>query len=242
MWVAWPTRKQASSWPLGGRNKTMRLSLVFSKLTPTLFIYYGAVLLPYLTVGLGLYLGHSAWLAMGGYHLGMLILLYALHRPIQPFKFHWTMSVSLLVGVTFLGSLLAGVLVFLLWPWLMKLPTATFASLLATWDLTPSRWYGFVGYFCLVNPWLEELYWRGLLNSASGRTWETAGWFAGYHGLVLIPLLQWEWIVLILVILTITGWWYYQLMKLGRGLFGPILCHLAADVSIILALNRLYPT
>ena len=220
----------------------MSLPLTFPKLTtsPTLFIYYSAVLLPYLTIGIGLYLLNSAWFAIGGYHLGMIILLGLIRWPIRPPNFRWSIPVQLLVGVTFFSSLLAGVLISELWPWLVKLSNGTLEPFLSAWGLSAQRWSSFVWYFCLVNPWLEEVYWRDWLGNLSNRTWETAGWFAGYHGLVLLPLIQWGWIVLILVILTVTGWWWHQLMKFGSGLSGPILCHLAADVSIMVALNKLY--
>jgi hypothetical protein len=198
----------------------MSLSSTFPKLTtsPTLFIYYGAVLLPYLTVGIGLYWFNSAWFAIGGYHLGMIILLGLIRWPIRRPNFQWSISIQLLVGVTFFSSLLAGVLISELWLWLVKLPHDTLEPLLSVWGLTAQRWSSFVWYFCLVNPWLEEVYWRDWLGNASDRTWETAGWFAGYHGLVLMPLIHWSWIVGVLVILTVTGWWWYRLMKFGNGL------------------------
>jgi hypothetical protein len=183
---------------------------------------------------------HSAWLATGGYHLGMAIGLGLARWPIRRPNLRWRRPVQLLVGFSCLSSLLAGLLIVALWPWLVEWPNLTLEPFLSAWGLTAHRWSSFGWYFCLVNPWLEEIYWRDWLGHTPARTWETAAWFAGYHGLVLLPLLHWEWIGLVLVILTITGWWWSQLVKLGSGLAGPVLCHLAADVSIILALNELY--
>jgi hypothetical protein len=207
---------------------------------PSLLTYYGAVLWPYLIVGVGLYVWHSAWLAIGGYHLGMAIGLGLARWPLRRPNLRWNRPVQLLVGFSCLSSLLAGILIMAPWPWLVKWPNLTLAPFLSAWGLTAQRWSSFVWYFCLVNPWLEEIYWRDWLGNTPNRTWETAVWFAGYHSLVLFPVIHWEWIVLVLVILTVTGWWWSRLMKLGSGLAGPILCHLAADVSIILALNKLY--
>jgi hypothetical protein len=207
---------------------------------PSLPIYYGAVLWPYFIIGVGLYVWQSAWLAIGGYHLGMAIGLSLARWPIRRPNLRWPWRVQLLVGLTCLGSLLAGPLIVALWPWLAKWPNLALEPFLSAWGLTDQKLSIFGWYFCLVNPWQEEIYWRDWLGNTSTRTWETAAWFAGYHGLVLLPLLHWEWIGLVLVILTVTGWWWSQLMKLGSGLAGPVLCHLAADVSIILALNKLY--
>lgn len=196
------------------------------------------MLWPYLVIGLGLYLGQSAWLAMGGYHLGIIIGLGLTRMTWQRPKWSWRGSVQLLVGLTFGGSLLAGILLLQVWPWVVKLPNQALEPFLAQWGLTVRSWPAFIWYFCLINPWLEELYWRGKVNSLSRRSWETAAWFAGYHSLVLIPILYGWGVVLILIGLTLTGWWWQRLMRLGSGLMGPVLCHLAADVSIMLALTR----
>ncbi len=195
------------------------------------------VLWPYCIVGLGLYLGQSAWLAMGGYHLGMMIGLGLMgltwRRPHWP----WPGRVQLLVGLTFIGSLAAGLLLLWVWSWVVKLPDQTLEPLLARWGLSIQNWPAFAGYFCLVNPWLEELYWRGKVDSLSRRSWETAAWFAGYHGLVLMPVLYGWAVILTLIGLTLVSWWWQRLFKWGSGLTGPILCHLAADVSLMLALT-----
>jgi hypothetical protein len=65
---------------------------------PSLFTYYGAVLWPYLMVGVGLYVWHSAWLAIGGYHLGMAIGLGLARWPIRRPNLCWHRPVQLRVG------------------------------------------------------------------------------------------------------------------------------------------------
>lgn len=177
---------------------------------------------------------------MGGYHLGMMLLLIVMPwRWPQP-KFNWPPYLWLLVAGSLGSSLLAGVLVFSLWPWLAKPAAQALAPFLSTWALDAPSWAIFVWYFCLINPWLEELYWRHWLSQTDHSIWETTIWFAGYHGLVLWPLIHWWWVILVLIILAIVGWWWSQLSRWGTGLLGPIACHLVADVSIMLAVNRLY--
>lgn len=204
--------------------------------------YYAAVLLPYLAVGAGLYFFDSAWYALAGYHLIMLSGLVLVRRPARSSKPNWNTSVRLIVAATLLCSLLAGGVLSSLWPWLAKLPPNALKPFLLTWGLTARGWYGIIWYFCLVNPWLEEAYWRGWLSDLSDREWETAGWFAGYHGLVLLPLLHWWWIAPALLLLSITGWWWYRLTKIGSGLAGPIVCHIVGDVSIMLAMTGIIAT
>jgi hypothetical protein len=141
------------------------------------------------------------------------------------------------VGLTFAGSVATGGLLLLGWPWLVKLPDQDLGLFLAQWGLTARSWPVFVGYFCLINLWLEELYWRDRVASLSRRNWETAAWFAGYHALVLMPVLYGWAVILALLGLTLTGWWWQRLLRSGSGLTGPMLCHLAAEVSLMLALT-----
>ncbi len=203
-------------------------------------VYYSAVILPYLAVAIGLYMLQSAWAAIGGYHLGMLLLLMIVACPPVPVKSKWPMHLRYLVGFNMGGSLLAGVFVYFLWPWLAMLSTEELVPFLSGWSLGPANWPVFVVYFCLINPWLEELYWRHWLSQAGHPTLETSIWFAGYHGLVLLPLLHGWAIILALIILIIVGWWWTKIIQLGGSLLGPTACHIAADVSIILAVNQLY--
>ncbi|MEM7344537.1 MAG: CPBP family glutamic-type intramembrane protease [Chloroflexota bacterium] len=204
------------------------------------YIYYSAVALPYITVAIGLYLLNNAWIAMLGYHLGMALLLttQARNHPLQKRKD--VGSVWYWIGFSLIGSLLSGVLVYALWPWLAKFPASDVASFLSGWSLGPSSWAIFVVYFCLMNPWLEEIYWRRWLSQTDHSELETSGWFAGYHGLVLIPIIQGWAVVIALIILFFVGWWWARMVKLSGSLFGPIVCHFVANVSIMLAVNWLY--
>lgn len=192
-----------------------------------------AVLLPYLMVILGLFPARSVWLAMLGYHAGMALLLSTAKawpragRFLVPIPFYWIL-------LTLLGGISSGVGLYLLWPWLgldSRLPT-----LLGARGLTASSWLPFICYFSLVNPWLEELYWRGWLGGPSRLPQPGDLWFGGYHVLVLVPFVPWPWWTPVGVALSGAGWLWRQIARRDGSLQGPALFHFAADASIIVAI------
>lgn len=146
--------------------------------------YLSLRLVPYLTVAAGLYLFHSAWAALLGYHVGIL-LVFALTgswRRLERFKpsgsGDWALGLAL-------PSLLAGLWVYTRWA---SLDTRHLAPVfLASLGLNGDSWPWFIAYFALINPWLEELYWRGLLGSPSPLPVPDDAWFSAYHLLILSP-------------------------------------------------------
>jgi hypothetical protein len=197
---------------------------------PVKTVFYTAALLPYAAVAAGLYLFHSAWVAMLAYHIGIVLaLVLARHNPLEA-KSRFTLTNGLF-PLTLAACLLAGPVVAWLWPWLSA---ADLAARLSAWGLTARAWPWFVAYFCLANPFLEEAYWRSWLDQADRPGLEPAAWFAGYHLIVLAPILRAGWLVTAFLIMTLTGWVWSRLSR--RDGFRPVaLCHLAADASIMLA-------
>jgi len=189
-----------------------------------------APFLPYLAVLAGLYWLHSAWVAILLYHLGMIALLTGAKQ--------WSRARSLISGcalwqvpVMALGGISAGAILFFLWP-LMGI-SATFGTHLAGLGLTSTRWPFFFGYFILINPWLEELYWRDYLGNASRfLSWNDL-FFAGYHLLVLAFFVCWYWLLLTLCVLVAVAWFWRQLARQNGGLCAPMLSHLFADAGTI---------
>ncbi len=91
-------------------------------------------------------------------------------------------------------------------------------------------------YYSISTPLLEEAYWRGILASTSKRLAWPDIFFAGYHILVLALFAKPVFVIVSFLILLITAWvWRLIAIKL-KGLLLPILTHLSADVSIIIAI------
>ena len=192
-----------------------------------------APILAYGAVAIGLFWAHSAWGTLLGFHAAMLFALWLDRRSLPPLsllvkskRYRWII-VNLLIGG------LSGLALYVLWPWLNITPALS--TQLEVLGLTRTTWPAFILYFTLVNPWIEEFFWRGYLGDSS--KWPVAMdfIFAGYHGLLLIgrtvPLTS----ALALSGLVFAGWFWRQTLRKDGGLLAAGLSHLLADLTILLA-------
>jgi hypothetical protein len=194
-----------------------------------------APLVPYLAVLLGLFVVDNVWVAALGYHLGMAGVLAGARGWGQARRLRVGGSVGLAVGLVG-GGVLCGVLLHQLWAPL-GIPRGLDAAL-APLGLTAVTWPAFMLYFCVVNPWLEEVYWRGYLGTpARGPVWNDL-LFAGYHVLVLSRFLPWPPLFLALGSVLLAGWGWRQLARVHPGLCLPAVSHLAVDAAVIYAIYR----
>ena len=191
-----------------------------------------APLLAYLAVGLGLFVFHSAWGALLGFHAAILGSL-LIAKPGIP--------ISILIKSTnvkwiFLSVLLtgtSGIALFLLWDWFQVADDLPMQ--LARLGFTSSSWVPFITYFAAVNPFLEEYFWRGYLGDPAETLYSSDLLYAGFHSLILIGRVPPGSILFALVMLTLAGWFWRQISREDRGLLAPVLGHMAADLTIILA-------
>lgn len=193
--------------------------------------------LPSVAVLIGLHLLRSGWAAILLYHAGVLAFLSHLGawRSVRS----WARGWNGLVFAVLLGACLAsGPLLLVLVP-VIAPPSLDLGAVLGSIGLDGASWLGFMAYYALVNPWLEEGYWRGALGSPS--PWLTAGdaFFAAYHALVLVYFLSWVWSVLAALVLLAAAWVWRRVASRFGGLLIPCLSHLAADASVILAVHLL---
>ena len=79
--------------------------------------------------------------------------------------------------------------------------------------LNAITWPAFITYFALVNPFIEEYFWRGYLGNL------TKGFniydfvYAGFHALILINKMWTGAIIYGLVVLTLAGWFWRQISR-----------------------------
>jgi hypothetical protein len=173
---------------------------------------------------------------MLGFHLAILAALCIL-RPRIPvdilFKTNhlkWMFPAVLLCGSS-------GLLIYHLYPVLGSSEFLT--SQLAELGLTGTHWLAFIAYFSLVNPWVEEYFWRASFGS------ETKGFYigdllyTGYHGLVLAGRTPVLLIVAALISLSFVGWLWRQIGREDKGLLIPVLSHMAGDLSVMMSIYLL---
>lgn len=190
-----------------------------------------SVLGPYVAVLVGLYVLKNAWIAIGLYHFGIIVVLIAGNRKslLKSVCTGWN-SMMAIAGVVM--SVMIFPIIFFFWGHMYSDRTPL-DSTLANFGLYGTSWFFFMIYFSTVQPFLEELYWRGYLeNNQKYFSWKDFA-FAGYHIFVLAWFIKLPWLVIAFILLTIAACiWRYIASRL-EGLAVPLLSHTVADVSII---------
>ncbi len=190
-------------------------------------------IIPYITIGIGLLVFHNAWLAILGYHTGMVAVIslsktrITIKRAFQG-KRYWVLFITALAGAG------GGILLYILWP-LLSVPD-DINSYIRSIGLTERTWPVFLAYFILINPLIEEYYWRGyLVGSAKGIALNDL-LFSGYHLIVLAGQIETIWLIVVFFALTIGAWFWRQMNKLGGGLLASTISHITADITVILTI------
>jgi redox-sensitive bicupin YhaK (pirin superfamily) len=126
----------------------------------------------------GLYALRSAWAAFALYHLGIVTVIVAARetRRIRTLVRGWR-SAEAIAAIALASA--GGLLVWFVWPYAGV--GAGFRSGLSEIGLRGGAWHAFLVYHIGVNPWLEELYWRGYLGSRARLPTLRDAAFAGYH-------------------------------------------------------------
>jgi membrane protease YdiL (CAAX protease family) len=195
-----------------------------------------APLWAYLAVGIGLFIFHSAWGALLGFHAAILGSL-LLAKPDVPISvlFKSTNAKWILLSILLTGS--SGAVLYFLWDWFRV--AGSLPAKLEALGLTASTWPAFITYFAAVNPFVEEYFWRGYLGDPTKGLYGSDLIYAGFHAIILIGKVPINSIVFALIMLTLAGWFWRQIAREDRGLLAPVLGHMAADFTILLAVYRM---
>jgi hypothetical protein len=192
----------------------------------------GWVVLPYLAVFLGMITLRSAWGALVGFHLTLLPLLVTRGQTISP-RFLVPVSKRILLPVAAAG-LFAGLGLWLIWSYAGL--SSDFPMRVAALGLSGLIWLPFIAYFTLVNPWLEEAYWRDVLTSPSPYPTLVDFLFAGYHLFILSLFVGPVWMLFAFAILAVASWLWRQVSRYTGSLMPAVLSHMLADFSILMVL------
>lgn len=190
-----------------------------------------APFMPFAVIALGLAVLEDAWLAFLLYHLAIIGVAVATgwHRRLPDLVAGWRLAAG--TGGIVLGGA-GGGLLWLFWPQLGI--GSDLARSLSAIGLSGAAWTGFVAYHVFVNPWLEELFWRGVLGrSDRGITLSDIA-FGAYHLLVLMRFVSWPWLLPAVAVLSAAGWLWRQLTRASGGLLPAVLSHMAGDFCVFL--------
>lgn len=192
-----------------------------------------AAIPPYFAVWLGLFFFNSAWLTLLGFHLGILASLIWLCSDLR---------ISMLLKITKLKYVLLSLLVcfaggiglYLFWDIFQVAGDLT--EQLSQLGLNAETWPLFIAYFSLVNPFLEEFFWRGVLGNTARGLYFGDLIYAGYHVMVVWNKVSIFSTLAMLAALVFAGWFWRQIYRRDGGLLAPVLGHMIADLSILLTI------
>jgi hypothetical protein len=188
-------------------------------------------ILPYLAVWAGLFLFKNAWFALIGFHVAIFLTLAFVHPDI-PINILFESKSPRWVLISVLVCSTSGIGLYFLWN---QLRVATNLSAQLNYiGLNSSSWIAFIAYFSLVNPFIEEYYWRGVLGSGAKKLSIIDPVYAGYHALVLWGRVQPISILFAVSILISAGWLWRQFLREDSGLLAAVLGHMVADFSILM--------
>jgi membrane protease YdiL (CAAX protease family) len=192
---------------------------------------------PYLAVVLGVFYFKNGFLAILLYHLLLLICIIGINRAkaLKLIKSGFNWHIGPLIC---LSSLLPGVLIFFLWPF-AKLESVDLAQVMESVNLTNISFAIFALYACFVNPFLEESFWRGCFKPGSWIPSYIDALFAGYHAILLIPVVRSIFVLLAFMALMCVGWIFRNIYRLTSGLAISLLTHIVADIAILYAVWKI---
>lgn len=191
-----------------------------------------APILPYLAVWAGLFVFKNAWITLLGFHFAILLALFFLRPSFTVEPFFKPAKRRHIVSSLFFSAA-SGFGLYLLWN--VFGIASDLGTQLAEIGLNEMTWFGFIAYFALVNPFLEEYFWRSVLGSEIKGFYIGDLIYAGYHVLVVWNKTQLFSMVFMLFVLTLAGWFWRQLYRRDGSLLAPVLGHMAADLTILLA-------
>lgn len=188
-------------------------------------------ILVYFAVSIGLFQFHSAWAALIGFHLAIIISL-LMAKPNIPINILLTNTGIkwILISMLLCGS--SGVTLYFLWEYFGF--ANDLSSQVKSLGLNSSNWILFITYFALVNPFVEEYFWRGYLGALTKGLHISDFLYAGFHALILIGKVRVSSMIYALTMLILAGWLWRQIFREDKGLIAPVLGHMTADFSILI--------
>lgn len=192
--------------------------------------------LAYLAVGLGLFLFHSAWGALLGFHAVIILSLLTAKPDIPLSSLFKSRRVKwILLNILLCGS--SGISLYFLWDVFGF--ASDFPAQVAALGLNASNWLMFIAYFALVNPWIEEYFWRGWLGNDTKGLHTSDFVYAGFHALIMIGRVRTGSIIFGVGVLVFAGWLWRQIAREDGGLLAPALGHMMADFTILLTVYKM---
>ncbi|NQF15733.1 CPBP family intramembrane metalloprotease [Brevibacillus sp. HB1.3] len=112
--------------------------------------------------------------------------------------------------------------------------------LLVQWDFSGNLVVWLILVLLVINPFLEEIYWRGyLFKKLEGRRTKrtmillTSLFYSLYHFLSIIPLFSWPYNIAMILPVFLAGMIWGYMRDKSNSLMGSIVSHILADSGIM---------
>ncbi|MHC4553565.1 MAG: CPBP family glutamic-type intramembrane protease [Planctomycetota bacterium] len=192
---------------------------------------------PYLAVLAGVFILKNGLLAVLLYHAVLLVCIIAINK-IHALKLLIKGCHGCVGPLICLGGLLPAVVIIYFWP-LAKLPDVNLSEVFSSLNLNKQLFGIFAVYSCIVNPFMEESFWRGCFKNNSLFPAPVDMLFAAYPALVIYPVVKLPFVVLLFAALTFVGWLFRTLYNFTGGLLIPLMTHIIADIAILYAIWKI---
>ncbi|KGX85929.1 CPBP family intramembrane glutamic endopeptidase [Pontibacillus marinus] len=112
--------------------------------------------------------------------------------------------------------------------------------LLKEWGFTGNIVLWLILILVVINPILEELYWRGFMHQKLSSRFNTyvvflltTTFYSLYHLLSVIPMFEWPWNVFSVIPVFLAGLFWSYMRQKWNTIIGGIVSHVLADLGII---------
>jgi len=217
------------------------MSLIFLLLGPTVMIYLGLHIADSVPLTFLLFYGWLAGVPLFAVLTGQRLSLRPALRRFGLKNDAASLRAGFWTGAVCLLGIFGGI------SWLRPyfFDVAYLRTLLQEWEFTGPYIYGMVFILLLVNPFLEEIYWRGFLTVKLKGQYPfwcvnlvTAAAYCLYHILSIAPMFKWPLNVIGAGPVFLAGLLWGWLRHRYDSLAGPILSHMLADAGIMLVYFR----
>lgn len=193
--------------------------------------FLSIAIIPLIVVAFGLYVVSSALTAVGLYFVTMItvVVLQKDKSFLKSLVCGWKWKEGMFLSMV---SILAGVCLFVLWKYIKK-DGANVPEILKKFHLVSWQLFVFAIYLIFINPIIEEIFWRLVLNTNTIADYFIDAIFASYHLLVLHFFLNTFGLILAYIALVVAGIFWRYIKEKYNGLLVPVITHFLADASII---------
>lgn len=211
--------------------------------------HYVIGLTPTVLVAIGLHVANSVTLTFALFFTWLAVVPLIDHLVLQKQSLSrvvgvWGLTVTARQALIGLGLGISFMMALLIGAYLLKdmlFDVEHLRNLLEQWHFAGNQSALLLIVLVLLNPILEEIYWRGYLHYRTGQApgsirslLLTSLWFTTYHLVVILPIFHWPFSALAALAIYAAGVLWGWIRNRSHSLLAPIMSHMLADLGIVI--------